>query len=106
MIRAQNKSVLFHFVWARRYLDNLEEYSGMDEATSEDLASPSRSLRESDGVGPEDCMRKLRTVDSENSQLLPQRNQYFYFAKAFGWKKPFEGGAGMVPHRRGEESEA
>ena len=40
MIRAQNKSVLFHFVWARRYLDNLEEYSGMDEAILEYLALP------------------------------------------------------------------
>jgi len=36
---------------------------------------------------------------------LPQRNQDFYFAKAFGWKKPFEGGAGTVPlRRRGERS--
>jgi hypothetical protein len=33
MIRAQNKSVLFHFVWARRYLDNESGYSGMDETT-------------------------------------------------------------------------
>ncbi len=45
----------------------------MDEATSEDLAFPIRSSRESDGVGPEDSMRKLRTVDSENTPLLPQR---------------------------------
>jgi hypothetical protein len=44
-------------------------------------------------------------VDPENTLLLPQRNQYFSFAKAFGWKKPFEGGAGTVPlHRRGERS--
>jgi hypothetical protein len=41
----------------------------------------------------------------ENTQPLPQRNQHFYFAKAFGWKKPFEGGAGTVPlRRRGERS--
>jgi len=41
----------------------------------------------------------------ENTQSLPQRNQYFYFVKALGWKKPFEGGAGMVPlRRRGERS--
>jgi len=34
--------VLFHFVWVIRKLDNFEEHSGMDEATSEDLALPSR----------------------------------------------------------------
>jgi hypothetical protein len=105
----------------------LEEYSGMDETTSEDLAFPSLfeggtaplspfqrsprsaygslppllgqslnscpatkgtyplgspkhrfsatmfSSREAGGVGPEDCLRKLRTVDSENTPLLPQR---------------------------------
>jgi hypothetical protein len=28
----------------------------MDEATLEDLAFPSRSSREPDGVGPEDCL--------------------------------------------------
>jgi hypothetical protein len=50
-------------------------------------------------------MRKLRILDSENTPLLSQRNQYFYSAKAFGWKKPFEGGAGTVPlRRRGERS--
>jgi hypothetical protein len=44
-------------------------------------------------------------VDSENTPHLPQRDQCFYFAKAFGWKKPFEGGAGTVPlRRRGERS--
>jgi len=41
----------------------------------------------------------------ENTQTLPQRNQLIYSAKASGWKKPFEGGAGMVPlRRRGERS--
>jgi hypothetical protein len=41
----------------------------------------------------------------ENTQALPQRNHGFSFAKAFVWKKPFEGGAGTVPlHRRGERS--
>jgi hypothetical protein len=41
----------------------------------------------------------------ENTQPLPQQNQQFYIAKAFGWKKPFEGGAGTVPlRRRGERS--
>jgi len=58
---------------ARRNLDNFEEHSGMDEATPEDLAFLSCSSRESDEVGPEDCLRKLRTVDSENTSLLPQR---------------------------------
>jgi len=33
--------ILFHFVWVRFNLDNSEEYSGMDEVTSEDLAFPS-----------------------------------------------------------------
>jgi hypothetical protein len=56
-------SVLFHFVWIRLYLDNLGEYSGMDEATSEDLAFPSRSLRESDGVGPEDCLSTIEYIE-------------------------------------------
>jgi len=41
---------------ARRNLDNLEEHSGMDEATSEDIAFLSRSSRKSDEVGPEDCL--------------------------------------------------
>ena len=41
----------------------------------------------------------------ENTQALPQRNQFPYSAKAYGWKKPFEGGAGTVPlRRRGERS--
>jgi len=35
--------VLFHSVWVRLNLDNSEKYSGMDEATSEDLAFPSRA---------------------------------------------------------------
>ena len=65
--------MVFHFAWISCTLDNLKDYSGMDEATSEDLAFLSRSSREPDGVGPEDCMRKLRTVDSENTPLLPQR---------------------------------
>jgi hypothetical protein len=47
---------LFHFVWVIRKLDNFEEHSGMDEATSEDLAFPNRSSRYPDRVGPEDCM--------------------------------------------------
>ena len=42
----------------------------------------------------------------ENTQALPQRNQSPYSAKGSGWKKPFEGGAGMVPLLKGEESEA
>jgi len=50
-------------------------------------------------------LRKLRTVDSENTPLLPQRNQFLYSAEAYWWKKPFEGGAGTVPlRRRGERS--
>jgi len=65
--------VLLHLVWVMRKLDNFEEHSGMDEATSEDLAFLNRSSREPDGVGPEDCLRKLRPVDSENTPLLPQR---------------------------------
>jgi hypothetical protein len=41
----------------------------------------------------------------ENTQTLPQRDQCSHTAKDFGWKKPFEGGAGTVPlHRRGERS--
>jgi hypothetical protein len=77
----------------------------MERATLEDLAFSKRSSRESDGVGPEDCLRKLRPVDSENTPLLPQRNQFPYSAEAYGWKKPFEGGAGTVPlRRRGERS--
>jgi hypothetical protein len=34
----QFKITLFHFVGIRINIDNSEEYSGMDEATSEDLA--------------------------------------------------------------------
>jgi hypothetical protein len=34
---------------------------------------PESPLREPDGVGSEDCLRKLRTVDSENTPLLPLR---------------------------------
>ncbi|MBL7082092.1 MAG: hypothetical protein ISS41_00515 [Candidatus Aminicenantes bacterium] len=45
----------------------------MDEATFEDLASLNRISRESDRVGRRVCLRKLRPVDSENTQLLPQR---------------------------------
>ncbi len=37
--------VLFHFLCVRRKLDNFEEHSRMDEATSEDLAFPSPSGR-------------------------------------------------------------
>jgi hypothetical protein len=33
--------ILFHFVWVRFNSDNSEEYSGIDEATLEDLAFPS-----------------------------------------------------------------
>jgi hypothetical protein len=45
-------------------------------------------------------------VDSENTQLLLQQNQYANPAKTYGLKKPFEGGAGTVPLQKGEESEA
>jgi len=41
-LHAHNIRALFHFVGVRLNLDNSEEYSGMDEATSEDLAFPSR----------------------------------------------------------------
>jgi hypothetical protein len=34
----QKRRIIFHFVWIIFNLDNLEKYSGMDEATSEDLA--------------------------------------------------------------------
>jgi hypothetical protein len=41
----------------------------------------------------------------ENTQTSPQSDRCQSSAKAFGWKKPFEGGAGRVPlHRRGERS--
>jgi hypothetical protein len=41
----------------------------------------------------------------ENMQALPQHDQCSYSAKAFGWKKPFEGGEDTVPlRRRGERS--
>jgi hypothetical protein len=36
----------------------------VEEATSEDLSFPNRSSKESDKVGPEDCLRKLKSVDS------------------------------------------
>jgi hypothetical protein len=43
---------LFHFVWVRLNLENLEEQSGMDEATSEDLAFPSQSRGNPTESGP------------------------------------------------------
>ncbi len=142
----------FNLVCIRCNSDKLEVHSGMDEATSEDLAFPTlfgggiaslspfqRSPRYAYGSLPpllgqdhnscpatngtyplgiskhrfsatmfslertrrsrtEDCLRKLRTVDSENTPLLPQRNQYFSLAKAFEWKKPFEGEVGVRPY--------
>jgi hypothetical protein len=54
-----NKEVLFHLVWVIGKLDNFEEHSGMDEATSEDLAFSNHPSREPDGVGPEDCVSTI-----------------------------------------------
>ncbi len=39
----------------------------MEEAISEDLFFPNRSSKKSDKVGPEDCLRKLRSLDSVKS---------------------------------------
>jgi len=81
------------------------EIHGNGRSDLEDLAFVNRPPREADEIGRRVCLSKLRTVDTENTPLLPQRNQYFYSAKAFEWKKPFEGGAGTVPlRRRGERS--
>jgi len=64
---------------------------------TENEGSISKSMIKEDIIDQDECI--------ENTRALSQRNQYFYFAKAFGWKKPFEGGAGMVPlRRRGERS--
>jgi hypothetical protein len=41
----------------------------------------------------------------ENTPPLPQRNQYTYFAKAYGREKPFEGERAWFLSA-GEESEA
>jgi len=38
---------------------------GMADATIEDLAVPNQNSRESDRVGPEDCLRKLRPSDGK-----------------------------------------
>ena len=45
----------------------------MGETTIEDLALMNRYSRESDTVGRRVCLRKLRPVGTENTQLLPQR---------------------------------
>ncbi|MDH5468382.1 MAG: hypothetical protein OEY25_13275, partial [Candidatus Aminicenantes bacterium] len=37
------------------------------------LAFTNRQPREADEIGRRVCLRKLRPVDSENTQLLPQR---------------------------------
>jgi hypothetical protein len=47
-----NKEVLFHLVWVIGKLDNFEEHSGMDEATSEDLAFSSRPRGNPTESGP------------------------------------------------------
>jgi hypothetical protein len=44
--------ILFHFVWVRFNLDNFEKHSGMDEATSEDLAFLSQSRGNPTESGP------------------------------------------------------
>jgi hypothetical protein len=49
------------------------EIHGNGGSDLEDLAFLNHPSRESDRVGAEDCLRKLRTVDSENMPLLPQR---------------------------------
>jgi len=46
---------------------------GKTSSDLEDLAFTNRPSRESDRVGRRVCLRKLRPVDSENTQLLPQR---------------------------------
>ena len=40
---------------------------------------------------------KAQVSGFQNTQLLSQKNQYPNPAKAYGLKKPFEGGAGTVP---------
>jgi hypothetical protein len=45
-------TILFHFVWVIRKLDNFEEHSGMDEATSEDLAFTNRPRGNPTKSGP------------------------------------------------------
>jgi hypothetical protein len=49
---------------------------------------------------------KAQASGFKNTPLLPQQNQYPNPAKAYGLRKPFEGGAGRVLLPKGEESEA
>jgi len=46
---------------------------GNGRSDLEDLAFPNLPPREADEIGRRVCLRKLRPVDSENTQLLPQR---------------------------------
>jgi len=44
---------------------------GMAEATIDDLVFPNQNSRESDRIGPEDCLRKLRPSDSKTRNFCP-----------------------------------
>jgi hypothetical protein len=65
----------------------------------------SRNEKRKIEVGRRACLRELRSGDSENTPLFSERGQYQILRRLMR-KKPFVGGAGMVPHWRGEESEA
>ncbi len=51
----------------------MEEVFGKDGSDIGRFSLSESTSKEPDGVGAEDCLRKLRTVDSENTPLLPQR---------------------------------
>ena len=53
--------------------DSVGKIHGNGRSDLEDLAFPNLPPREADEIGRRVCLRKLRTVDSENMQLLPQR---------------------------------
>ena len=55
------------------FLDIVDKIHGNGRSDLEDLALRNLPPREADEIGRRVCLRKLRPVDSENTQLLPQR---------------------------------